>query len=131
MERSFQYGNAERDGAPRRGWFVGRFIAEPENLRGTSELEIKWGVHSAGENRESWGYSKSATTMTILIKGKWSQEFADGEVELSQVGDYIIWSPYTPHRWVALEDSIMLTVRWPSVPDDNFETDDPQLVLTQ
>lgn len=126
MERAYQVGNAERDGVPYRGWFVGRFIEGLENLiRHTDDLEMKWGVHKAGEERPRWSYSKSATTVTILIEGRWFQEFPEETAELSERGDYIFWGPGTPHRWKALEDSKMLTVRWPSVPDDNVEIDDP------
>jgi hypothetical protein len=42
-------GNAAEIGSRQRGWFVGHFSGEPA-LR-TNDVEIKWGVHAAGDAR--------------------------------------------------------------------------------
>ena len=39
-------------------------------------------------------------------------------VTLEEEGDYVIWSAGTPHNWFVLEDSTSVTVRWPSLPND-------------
>jgi hypothetical protein len=43
-------------------------------------------------------------------------EFPDRTVLLAEQGDYVVWSRGTDHSWLAEEDSVVLTVRWPSVP---------------
>lgn len=61
--------------------------------------------------------SEEATTLCVLIKGSVSLQFPGKECTLSQVGDYAIWSAGVPHRWAVVQESLVLTVRWPSVPD--------------
>ena len=39
------------------------------------------------------------------------------EIVLSREGDYVRWVPGTDHTWKAEQDSVVLTVRWPSVPN--------------
>jgi hypothetical protein len=35
---------------------------------------------------------------------------------LKEQGDYAMWGPGTNHSWHAEEDSLVITVRWPSLP---------------
>ncbi len=49
----WHFGNAAVDGAERRGWLVGAFL-DPDDVRTSTEVEIRWGVHEAGERREAW-----------------------------------------------------------------------------
>jgi len=42
-------------------------------------------------------------------------EFPDEKVELNHQGDYVMWGIGVDHRWEALEDTVIITVRWPSV----------------
>lgn len=111
-------GNAMSDGAGNspKGWFVGCFIDEKNGLRSTGDLEVKWGVHALGEKRIKMSSGNEATTMTLLIKGLFLLEFP--ELNCSEIlripGDYLIFSPGVAHRWEALEDSVVVTIRWPS-----------------
>ncbi len=114
-------GNANADGAAHRGWFIGQFLEEKYGLRSTSVIEVKWGKHHAGEERSVWGRSEKATTLCVLFKGKVHIRFPQQECLLSHEGDYVIWSAGIPHRWTMLEDTIMLTLRWPSSPEDYEE----------
>ena len=50
----------------------------------------------------------------FLISGRFVQKRPDREVELSKPGDYVMWGPGVVHAWKAVEDSVMLTIRWPS-----------------
>jgi hypothetical protein len=50
---AWRFGNAETDGQHHRGWIVGHFI-EGDDLRSTTDVEIKWGAHAAGEQRDAW-----------------------------------------------------------------------------
>jgi hypothetical protein len=35
---------------------------------------------------------------------------------LEKEGDYVVWGPGIDHCWQAEKDSIVITVRWPSIP---------------
>ena len=109
-------GNAFADDAPHHGWFIGRFLNIPHDLRSSNEIEVKWSTHHAGTQKRFWGMSEEATTLCVLIKGQVSIEFPGKKCTLSQEGDYAIWSAGVPHRWVVVQESLVLTVRWPSVP---------------
>jgi hypothetical protein len=109
-------GNAFADGVRHRGWFIGRFLEIPHDLRSSHAVEVKWSTHLAGTQKQFWGVSEEATTLCVLIKGQVSIQFPGRECLLSQEGDYAIWSAGVPHRWVVVQESLILTVKWPSVP---------------
>ncbi|WP_293330512.1 hypothetical protein [Microcoleus sp. CAWBG58] len=46
-------------------------------------------------------------------------QFSSQEILLSREGDYALWLPGVPHYWSAEEDSVIVTVRWPSVSGDS------------
>ncbi len=106
----------------RSGWFVGQFmpVNSPANTR---DVEIKWGVHAAGDTNEGFCKNRTAKTVSILIEGRFSLTFQgpDGSqtVMLERKGDYALWDAGITHNWAALEDSVVLTVRWPSLPHDH------------
>jgi len=112
-------GNAEAEAIKHRGWVTGHFMPEGD-LHYSRDVEIKWGKHKAGE--KSRGYPEwsagDSTTCTILISGKIRQEFQQHNigVVLENEGDYALFGPGVPHRWEVLEDTRILTVRWPSGP---------------
>lgn len=113
-------GNAAADGEAQRGWFLGHFIEPGEGLRHSDEVEVKWGTHAAGETKSAYGANDTARTLSILVSGRFVLEFPDlGEtVHLERPGDYALWAAGPRHRWVAVADSVILTVRWPSRPGD-------------
>ncbi len=110
-------GNASVDGASHRGWFIGHFLAHTCGLRATPAVEVKWGAYSAGEERSSWGMSEQATTLCLLCKGRVQISFPRQAHLLAREGDYLIWSAGLSHHWKVLEESCVLTVRWPSIPE--------------
>jgi cellulose synthase/poly-beta-1,6-N-acetylglucosamine synthase-like glycosyltransferase len=112
-------GNAAVDGAPFRGWFVGHFVRPVDDPRATGAVEVKWGLHPAGDVRDTWGVSTVATWLAILVRGRFRVEFPDREVLLAHEGDYVLVPPGIPHTVRAEEESIVLTVRWPSLPGDS------------
>jgi hypothetical protein len=124
----FTFGHAPSDAE--RGWFVGQFVAPEGGLRRRDDVEIKWGIHPAGEGREKgWSASRVATTITVLLQGSFRMRLAvDGGVRdfhLREPGDYLVFGPGLPHTWEAPEGCIMLTVRTPSLPDDEVPCDPP------
>jgi hypothetical protein len=115
-------GNAFADGAgDTRGWFVGHFIEPPASLRCTDAVEVKWGVHAAGESRHRMAMGTESTTLSMLVRGMFRVSFSDREVCLGRPGDYVLFPPGVLHGWVAEADSIVVTIRWPSKPGDAIE----------
>jgi len=113
------FGNAGAEGASRGGWFAGNFITPEDDARSTSALEVKWGIHKAGDCRTQWAVNAAATTLSILVKGRFRLQFPEQEILLSREGDYALWLPGVPHYWSAEEDSVIVTVRWPSLSGDS------------
>lgn len=113
MATEIATGNAALDTTTTRGWLVGHFI--DGGLRHDYDVEIKWGVHKAGEARTDWVINEVRSTITILISGKIEIEFRDQTVTLEKQGDYVMWGFDTDHKWRMLEDSTVITIRWPSV----------------
>ena len=132
MPLSVTSGNAAEDGASFNGWFVGDLSAW---LRGraplsddvlatmrprvSSTVEVKWGIHPAGLPRPGgWVASSGISTLSVLIAGQFEVRFrsAEGEPEtvvaLRRVGDYVMSNEDYEHTWRAIEDSVILSVRW-------------------
>ncbi len=107
------FGNAAEEGKDRRGWFVGHFMPEGD-LRCSGDVEVKWGIHSAGEERASWQDSETRTTVLLLVEGRFRIELSDGVHVLVRPGDYAMWGPGVGHSWRAEQDSVVVTIRWPS-----------------
>jgi quercetin dioxygenase-like cupin family protein len=111
---AWHFGNAATDGDPRRGWFVGHFT-DPGDVRLSKDVEIKWGRHPAGEQREAWHDDESRTTVLLLVKGRFRIDLSVGSHVLANEGDYAMWGPGIGHAWRAEEDSVVVTIRWPSL----------------
>ncbi|HYB99183.1 MAG TPA: hypothetical protein VEC57_08590 [Candidatus Limnocylindrales bacterium] len=118
-------GNCAKDRHGERGWFIGHFFQGSDDLRATDDVEVKWASHPAGDTRPSWSRNRTATTVSVLVSGRFRIRFADGEVVLCEPGDYALWAPGVAHHWVAEEESTIVTVRWPSVPDDSQPVPSP------
>jgi hypothetical protein len=123
-------GNAAADGIPFNGWFIGdltRWSAgrelvaqQPPGLRDTTTLEVKWGIHPAGVPRlAGWAAASPTVTVSILLSGEFRIVFRsisthdEREVVLRAPGDYVVSDSDTEHTWCAIEDSVVLSVRWP------------------
>ncbi len=117
------FGNAADKGANLGGWFLGHFITPTDDPRATEDLEVKWGVHKAGDCRSQWAVNNEAATLSILIHGKFHLQFEEQEVILSHEGDYVLWSAGVSHIWLAETDCTIVTVRWPSKRNDSVEPD--------
>ena len=117
-------GSAPALGGPRGGWFVGRFI-DADPFRQAHDVEVKWGAHRKGETNRAFAANKTARTMSVLVRGRFRLTFRRGDraedVRLEKEGDFALWLPGLEHTWVAEEDSVVLTVRWPSVADDQVQ----------
>jgi uncharacterized cupin superfamily protein len=111
-----QKGNAAIDAKDMRGWLVGHFVPEEFGLRHSDDVEIKWGVHKAGEARTEWVTDETRTAICILISGKFEAELRERTIVIDTPGDYLMWGKGVDHRWRVSEDTVTFTIRWPSVP---------------
>ena len=109
-------GRAGEDGARNQGWLLGHFMAKGELLH-SDDVEVKWGVHRLGDRRAAWATDEVRTALLVLISGAFDVELRDRTVLLRAPGDYIVWGPGEDHSWLArAAGTVVLTVRWPSLP---------------
>lgn len=111
------YGSAKLDGASHRRWFLGHFFPA-DNPRHFDDVSLKWSTNRQGATNGEVATNNVAHSLALLIRGKMQVEFPGANLTLSRLGDYTIWKPGIAHSWTALEDTITLAVRWPSLPND-------------
>jgi quercetin dioxygenase-like cupin family protein len=114
MSDGWSSGNAAEDGRETRGWLLGHFIDPAEGVRSSKDVEVKWGIHPAGERRPEWTADDQRTTLVLLVEGHFRVDLTEGDVTLARQGDYAVWGPGIDHCWEAISDSVVVTVRWPS-----------------
>jgi hypothetical protein len=118
-EGSFYFGNAAMDQIRETGWFVGQFVPAELGQRHQTAVELKWGIHLDGEKRHQPWAQGHATTISILLRGVLRVEFQAGltpqVVTLQREGDYVVYGPKAVHSWEATGETVVLTVRFPSV----------------
>jgi hypothetical protein len=110
------FGNVVRASKATRGWFLGHFMPGADNPLRSSDVELKWYTHAKGETREQWSPASQVRTLNVLIRGKFVLLFPDREVCLENEGDFVLFGPGVAHSFRSLEESLVLTVRWPSTP---------------
>jgi len=111
-------GSAVEDSAPYRGWLVGHFVNPADGaIRRSEAVEIRWTPFPAGTERAEWVRGEVRTTIVLLVSGHFRILFsaAPHQVDLKRPGDYVMWGPGVDHKNVAIEDSVIVVVRWPSV----------------
>ena len=108
-------GNAAAASKKTRGWFLGHFITGEDNPLRSSDLEVKWFTHACGEARAEWSPANDVRTLNILIRGRFVLVFPDHEVLLEKEGDFVLFGPGIAHSFRSEEESLVLTVRWPSI----------------
>ncbi len=109
---AFYFGNAAVDAKEHRGWIIGHFMEDGDVRQ--AGVEVKWGVHEAGEERSDWQGDEVRTTVLLLVKGRFRLDLSVESFVLEHEGDYAMWGPGIGHSWRAEEDSVVVTVRWPS-----------------
>ncbi|HEX5731293.1 MAG TPA: signal peptidase I [Blastocatellia bacterium] len=130
QNNSYVVGNAVDEGQQenQRGWFVGHFIPNDCGLRCTPDVEIKWGIHPGNEKKPAASSNGESTTLTLLISGLFLISFPElgATITLEREGDYVVSAPGVLHGWKAIKDSVVLTVRWPSVINDKADVRDKE-----
>jgi hypothetical protein len=107
-------GSAPADAPANHGWLLGHFLPG-DDPRHSDDIEIKWGIHPAGDERAQWVTEDHRTAAILLISGRFRIDLPDRTVLLARQGDYVVFHA-TAHTWRAEEESLVVTVRWPSVP---------------
>jgi mannose-6-phosphate isomerase-like protein (cupin superfamily) len=115
MDSSIYVGNAGKDAPLDRGWLLGHF-KDADDPRHTRAVEVKWGIHPRGDERAQWVLGEERTALLVLVSGRFRVDFPGRSVLLEEQGDYVVWGRGVDHSWFAEEESVLLTVRWPSVP---------------
>ncbi|MEV1011019.1 signal peptidase I [Streptomyces sp. NPDC049881] len=108
-------GHAGADAPLDHGWLLGHF-KPPDDPRHSTDVEVKWGVHPRGDRRARWARGERRTALLVLVSGRFHVLLPDRTVILARQGDYVVWGVGVDHSWYAAEDSVLVTVRWPSVP---------------
>ncbi len=99
-----------------RGWVLGNFIDLSLPFH-SKDVEIKWGRHKKGETKDSAYVDVPTKALAILIYGKLSIKFPeqDQDIVLEKEGDYIYNEGRLHHILNVFEDSLLITIRWPSL----------------
>jgi hypothetical protein len=137
MEKGYLKGNSVDYGKESKNWIIGHFKSDP--MMRSQDVEVKWDTLEKYAENEAFAAQAEGMTVSILIRGHMMYEFrgppkthvgnlgvaAKTEYEhhkeyLSNEGDFVIWKPLVYHWWKALEDSLVVTVRWPSKKSDVY-----------
>src|SRR5882672_1207731 len=111
-------GNVAGASRDTRGWFMGHFMPGEDNPLRTGDLELKWFTHAKGETRSDWAPGIPVQTLNILVRGRFVLLFPGQEIVLEKEGDFVLFGPDMPHSFRSEQESLVLTVRWPSLPPD-------------
>jgi len=116
MKLKIKKGNFNLETVPFKGWVLGHFIDKSSPFYNV-DFEIKWARHHKGEIKEA-RLETPARTLSILISGKQITKFfsTDEEVVLENEGDYLFYQPNVPHVNEYPKDTLLLVIRWPSIP---------------
>ncbi len=114
MTERIYVGNAAADAPAGRGWLLGHFQPGGDP-RHSDDVEIKWAIHPRDDRRAQWVSGEQRSAALILISGRFRVELPGRSVLLAQQGDYVVFHG-VDHSWHAEEPSVVVAVRWPSVP---------------
>lgn len=114
MGGTIYVGNAAVDAPVDRGWLLGHFKPAGD-ARHSDDVEIKWAIHPQGDQRPQWVAGEKRSALLLLVSGRFRVELPGRRVLLAQQGDYVVFHGVS-HSWHAEEASVVLAVRWPSIP---------------
>lgn len=114
MAETIYVGNAAADAPVDRGWLLGHFKPAGD-ARHSDDVEIKWAIHPQGDQRPQWVAGEKRSALLLLVSGRFRVELPGRRVLLAQQGDYVVFHGVS-HSWHAEEASVVLAIRWPSIP---------------
>lgn len=94
-----------------RGWFIGDF---PKAVVRTKDFEVCWQANSAG-TVDTPHMHKIITEVQLVTSGRMiinGEEFGPGDIYVSTPGE--------EYRAEYIEDTQVVAVKFPSVPDDKY-----------
>jgi hypothetical protein len=94
-----------------RGWFIGDF---PEAVIRTKDFECCWQENKAG-NKDRPHCHKIITEVQLITNGRMiinGEEFGPGDIYMSEPGEHY-YAEY-------LEDTKVVAIKFPSIPDDKY-----------
>ncbi len=94
-----------------RGWFIGDF---PEAIVRTKDFEVCYQKDSHLINQRDH-YHKIITEVQLVVRGKMK---INGEI--FGVGDICVLEPGEEYRSEYLEETDVVAVKFPSIPDDKY-----------
>ena len=89
MPESWHNGYAINENDRYRGWLLGHFIHPEDPVRTTSAVEVKWGIHPAGQQRPEWTEGEERSTLLILVRRRVRLDLTGGTCTLEREGDYV------------------------------------------
>src|ERR1700722_16418171 len=117
MSADWYSGNAADESDDYRGWLAGHFVDPARGpVRQTTNLEIKWEPIRQGKSRRNGMGVRSGLRSSSLLMARFRVDLSAGSVTLERQGDYLTWGPGIDPSWQAEDDSVVITVRWPSIP---------------
>jgi hypothetical protein len=114
MTEQIYVGNAAADATVNRGWLLGHFKPD-DDPRHSDDVEIKWAIHPRGDQRPRWVTGEKRTALLLLISGQFRVQLPARSILLARQGDYVVFHGLD-HSWHAEQDSVVLAIRWPSIP---------------
>jgi hypothetical protein len=80
---------------------------------------LKWTKARKGEKKEVYTANTSSETLGILIYGRMRVDFLEPEssLVLEKEGDFLFLAKDVFHRYEFLEDSLVISLRYPAVDD--------------
>ncbi len=114
MTETIYAGNAAADAPAHRGWLLGHFRPAGD-ARHSDEVEVKWAIHAEGDRRSEWVAADHRSALILLVSGRFRVDLPGRSVLLAEQGDYVVFHG-VGHSWQAEEASVVVAVRWPSVP---------------
>jgi hypothetical protein len=57
---------------------------DEDGVRASRDVEVKWGIHPAGEGREDWVTDEQRTTLLLLVSGRFRIDLSVGSFILER-----------------------------------------------
>jgi hypothetical protein len=102
-----------------KGWFFGAFM--PELLLQSDLVEVAWQeLSNVTPSSDQAHFHKGAIEINIIIQG-WIRLTIDAkQYELQKKDFYVIWPGSVVADITTGEDTVLICVKTPSIPDDKF-----------
>ncbi|MFA6519728.1 MAG: hypothetical protein WCT41_02810 [Candidatus Paceibacterota bacterium] len=114
---SFSFYNAIEVAKEHRGWALGTFVTDENNIPLTDAFEVKLVHYKVGDKRDVWTEPSSGVTLHIVLDGVQRHISAPNGIEGKHVdrviraGEANFFDNSIPHKWVTEEDGLQITIR--------------------